>query len=309
MKPKITVIGSSNTDMICRVPSIPKPGETLMGTDFFTVQGGKGANQAVAAARAGGDVTFIACVGNDAFGQQAIEAYQKDGINTSCIQIVNEVATGVALINVADSGENSISVAPGANAHLLPETIEKYRDIILGSDIVLMQLEIPIETVYYVARIAHAAKIPVVLNPAPAQKIDKEVMKLLTLVTPNEHEASLLSGCWPEARDETESAAEIQKQGVKSVIITTGNKGAYCLDGNNIGVFEGLKVKAIDTTAAGDTFNGYLVVEIANGKSLPQAIEVANKAAAISVTRMGAQSSIPYANELLSYFETKAHYF
>ncbi len=298
MKPKITVIGSLNTDMICRVPSIPRPGETLMGTDFFIVQGGKGANQAVAAARAGGDVTFIACVGNDAFGQQAIEAYQKDEINTSCIQRIDGVATGVALINVADSGENSIAVAPGANAHLTPDKVEGYRDVILASDIVLMQLEIPIETVAYVAGIAHEAGIPVVLNPAPAREIDKEVMKLLTLVTPNEHEASLLSGCWPEARDVRESALEIQKQGVQSVIVTTGSKGAYYFDGKNNGVIEGIKVKAVDTTAAGDTFNGYLVVELAKGKNLKEAIETANKAAAISVTKMGAQPSIPYINEL-----------
>ena len=298
MRPKIAVIGSSNTDMICRVPSIPRPGETLMGTDFFTVQGGKGANQAVAAARAGGEVTFIACVGNDLFGQQAIEAYQKDGINTSCIQKIDGVATGVALINVADSGENSISVAPGANAHLLPETIDKFKDIILASDLVLMQLEIPVETVKHVARIAHEAGIPVVLNPAPARKIDKETMKLLTLLTPNEHEASLLSGCWPEAHDEKESALEIQKQGVKSVIVTVGSKGAYYLDGEKSGFVEGIKVKAVDTTAAGDTFNGYLVVEMAKGKSLSEAIETANKAAAISVTRMGAQPSIPNLSEV-----------
>ncbi|MCF8362588.1 MAG: ribokinase [Prolixibacteraceae bacterium] len=298
MKPKIAVIGSSNTDMICRVPNIPRPGETILGNEFSTVQGGKGANQAVAAARAGGDVTFIACVGNDTFGQQAIEAYQKDGINTSCIQKINGVSTGVALINVADSGENSIAVAPGANAHLSPEIIEKYRDEILASDMVLMQLEIPLETVYHVTRLAYSANIPVVLNPAPACEIDKDILKLFTLVTPNEHEASLLSGCWPEAKNEIESAMEIQKQGVKSVIVTTGSKGAYYLDGESSGVIKGVKVNALDTTAAGDTFNGYLVVELAKGKRLPGSIELANKAAALSVTKRGAQPSIPYINEL-----------
>ncbi len=298
MKPKITVIGSSNTDMICRVPSIPLPGETLMGTEFSTVQGGKGANQAVAAARAGGDVTFIACVGNDAFGQQAIEAYQKEGIDTSCIQKIDGASTGVALINVADSGENSIAVAAGANAYLLPETIDKFRDVILGSDIILMQLEIPIETVCHVTSIASKANMPVVLNPAPARAIDKETMKLLTLVTPNEHEASLLSASWPEARDEKESAMEIQRQGVKSVIVTLGSRGAYYLDDKSSGVVEGEKVKAVDTTAAGDTFNGYLVAELARGRNLTEAIELANKAAAVSVTKMGAQPSIPQINEL-----------
>ena len=298
MKPKITVIGSSNTDMICRVPSIPMPGETLMGKDFSTVQGGKGANQAVAASRAGGDVTFIACVGSDAFGQQAIDAYQKDGINTSCIQKIDDVATGVALINVAHSGENSISVAPGANAHLVPETIDKFRDVILDSDIILLQLEIPLETVYHVTSMASKANIPVVLNPAPAREIDQATMKLLTLVTPNEHEASLLSGCWPEAHDEKESALEIQKKGVKSVVVTLGSKGAFFLDNNGSGVVNVANVKAIDTTAAGDTFNGYLVVELAKGKNLPESIKLANKAAAISVTRRGAQPSIPYIDEL-----------
>ena len=292
MKPKITVIGSSNTDMICRVPSIPRPGETILGSDFFIVQGGKGANQAVAAARAGGDVTFITCVGNDAFGQQAIEAYQKDGINTSCIQKINGVATGVALINVADSGENSIAVAPGANAHLTPNIVEGFSDVILASDIVLMQLEIPIETINHVARIAYEKGIPVVLNPAPAQEIDKEIMKFLTLVTPNEHEANLLSGCWSEAHDEKESAAKIQQQGAQSVIVTLGSKGAYYLNTEKDELIEGIKVKAVDTTAAGDTFNGYLVVEMAKGKSISEAIKTANKAASISVTRFGAQPSI-----------------
>jgi len=301
IKPKITVIGSSNTDMICRVSSIPRPGETIMGSAFFTVQGGKGANQAVAAARAGGDVTFIACVGNDAFGQQAIEAYQKEGINTSCIRKVDGVATGVALINVSDTGENSISVAPGANVCLLPAAIDPFKNVILSSHLILMQLEIPIETVDYVARIAHEAGIPVVLNPGPAREIDQEILKRLSLITPNEHEASWLSGCWPEAKDAMESAREIQKQGVLSVIVTTGSKGAYYLEGNKRGMVEGIKVKAVDTTAAGDTFNGYLVVELAKGKKLAEAIDIANKAAALSVTRIGAQPSIPYLHELSTF--------
>jgi ribokinase len=269
-----------------------------MGTDFFTVQGGKGANQAVAAARAGGDVTFIACVGNDSFGQQAIEAYRCDGINTDCILRIEGVATGVALINVSDSGENSISVAPGANGKLSVQMLDDHKEVILSSDIVLIQLEIPIETVYHAIRMAHSANIPVVLNPAPAREIAPEILSMLTLVTPNEHEASLLSGIWPEARDEKESALEIQKQGVKKVIVTIGSKGAYYLDGENSGIVEGVNVKAVDTTAAGDTFNGYLVVEMAKGKSLTEAIDIANKAAAISVTRFGAQPSIPLLHEL-----------
>jgi len=270
-----------------------------MGNDFFTVQGGKGANQAVAAARAGGNVTFIASVGNDAFGQQAIEAYKQDGINTSCIQKIDGVATGVALINVADSGENSISVAPGANAHLSITSIEKHKNIILNSDIILMQLEIPIETVYHVVRLANANKIPVVLNPAPAQNIDNEILAMLTMVTPNEHEALMISGLGPEVKSVSEIAIEIQSLGVKSVIITTGKEGALYRENDQEENIGGIAVKAIDTTAAGDTFNGYLVVELAKGKTITEAIKTANKAAAISVTRMGAQTSIPYSNEIV----------
>lgn len=298
MKPRITVIGSSNTDMICRVPHIPKPGETIMGTEFFTVQGGKGANQAVAAARAGGDVVFIACVGDDAFGKQAIDAYKNEGIDTSNIQKIKGAATGVALINVANSGENSISVAPGANAHLTVEFIEQCKEVILNSDIILMQLEIPIETVYHVVRMAYDKKIPTVLNPAPAREICPEILAMLTMVTPNEHEALLISGIWPEAKSVSEMAVEIQKLGVSSVIITIGKEGALCREKDREEMVPGIAVKAIDTTAAGDTFNGFLVVELAKGKSMSDAISMANKAAAISVTRMGAQTSIPFVDEL-----------
>ena len=299
VKPKITVIGSSNTDMICKVPQIPRPGETIMGTEFFTVQGGKGANQAVAAARAGGDVTFIACVGNDAFGQQAIESYKKEGINTSCIQKMEGVVTGVALIIVADSGENSISVAPGANAKLSCQMIDEYKEVILAADIVLLQLEIPIETVYHVIRLVHAAQIPVVLNPAPSCRIDPEILAMLTLVTPNEHEAFMISGMVTETNSISDMAIEIEKTGIKSVIITTGSKGALCRQNGVEEVIPAMEVKAVDTTAAGDTFNGHLVVELSKGRNIQDAIKIANKAAAISVTRVGAQPSIPYAEELL----------
>jgi ribokinase len=299
MKPKIVVIGSSNTDMICRVPHIPKPGETVLGGDFLTVQGGKGANQAVAAARAGGEVTFIACVGNDLFGKQAIEAYEADGIDTSCIEMTKRVPTGVALINVAGSGENSIAVAPGANAKLTPLVAEKYMEVILSADIILMQLEIPIETVYHVARMAHSAQIPVVLNPAPAQTIDPAIMPMLFCITPNEHEAVMLSGIFPPDPElVSEAAQEIQKKGVQNVIITLGSKGALYRQQGKEEIVPGIPVQAVDTTAAGDTFNGYLVVELAKGKTFGEAISVANRAAAISVTRMGAQPSIPYSSEI-----------
>lgn len=298
MSPKIVVAGSSNTDMICRVPHIPKPGETVLGGDFFVVQGGKGANQAVAAARAGGNVTFIACVGDDLFGRQALESYKSDRIDTSCIEITSGVPTGVALINVADSGENSIAVAPGANARLTPEIIDHYRNIIAGADMVLVQLEIPIETVCRIIRIAWSAGVPVVLNPAPAATIDREILSMLTLVTPNEHEALLLAGTGMDGCSVSTLADRIQDIGAGSVVITTGSEGAFFRQGSLEGHVAGIPVTAVDTTAAGDTFNGYLVVELARGKSLAEAIQVANKAAALSVTRMGAQPSIPWLNEL-----------
>ena len=299
MKPKIVVIGSSNTDMICRVPHIPKPGETVLGSDFLTVQGGKGANQAVAAARAGGNVTFVACVGNDLFGKQAIESYKADGIDTSCISLVDDAPTGVALINVAGSGENSIAVASGANAKLTPAVIDKYRDVILSAQMILMQLEIPIETVYHVAQLAFAAQIPLVLNPAPAQEIDPAILPMISCITPNEHEAVEVSGIFPPGPElVSEMADKILLNGTQSVIITLGNKGAYYREGNQEEIVPGIAVQAVDTTAAGDTFNGYLVVELAKGKTLREAISLANKAAAISVTRMGAQPSIPYFSEI-----------
>lgn len=299
MSPKIVVAGSSNTDMICRVPHIPKPGETVLGGDFFVVQGGKGANQAVAAARAGGNVTFIACVGDDLFGRQALESYQSDGIDTSCIEMVSNVPTGVALINVADSGENSISVAPGANAKLTPEIIENYRNVISGADMVLVQLEIPIETVYRIIRIAWSAGVPVVLNPAPARTIDREILAMLALVTPNEHEALMLAGRGMDGCSVSTLADRIQDNGAGAVVITTGDEGAFFRQGSQEGHVAGIPVTAVDTTAAGDTFNGYLVVELAKGKSLAEAILVANQAAAISVTRMGAQPSIPRYDEIM----------
>lgn len=299
MKPKIVVIGSSNTDMICRVPHIPKPGETVLGSDFLTVQGGKGANQAVAAARAGGNVTFVACVGNDLFGKQAIESYKADGIDTSCISLVDDAPTGVALINVAGSGENSIAVASGANAKLTPAVIDKYRDVILSAQMILMQLEIPIETVYHVAQLAFAAQIPLVLNPAPAQEIDPAILPLIACITPNEHEAVEVSGIFPPDPElVSEMADKILLNGTQSVIITLGNKGAYYREGNREEIVPGIPVQAVDSTAAGDTFNGYLVVELAKGKTLREAICMANKAAAISVTRMGAQPSIPFFSEI-----------
>ncbi len=296
MKKKIIVIGSANIDMITKVPHIPAPGETVLGTDFFTIQGGKGANQAVAASRAGGEVVFLACVGADSFGEEALEAYAKEKIDISYIKKTTEASTGVALINVAASGENSIAVAPGANSQLMPEDIMKHEDLLADAAIILVQLEVPLETIETAAGIAAKYQIPFILNPAPAQKLETTLLEKVTILTPNEQEAQLLAGI---KAPPAELATRLVSMGVKSAIITLGKEGAiYTSNNQEINHLPGIKVKAVDTTAAGDTFNGYLSAELAAGKSLAQAIELANKAAALSVTRLGAQPSVPFRAEL-----------
>ncbi len=296
MKKNIIVIGSANIDMIARVPHIPSPGETVLGTDFFTVQGGKGANQAVAASRAGGNVVFLACVGNDAFGRQALEAYKKENINISGIKKTSEAATGVALINVADSGENSIAVAPGANSHLLTGDILEREDMFANAAVVLVQLEIPMRTIETAAGLAAKYHIPFILNPAPAQQLSPSLLQKISILTPNEQEAQLLAGIeGPPA----EVADRLLSLGVKNVAITLGKEGViYTTENKEILHVPGLSVQAVDTTAAGDTFSGYLAVEIATGKPMQEAVTIANQAAALSVTRMGAQPSIPFRKEL-----------
>lgn len=297
---KILVIGSSNTDMIVKVPHIPAPGETVLGTDFFTVQGGKGANQAVAAARAGGDVTFVACVGNDEFGKKAKEAYENEGINTRYVKTIDQAATGVALINVADSGENSISVAPGANSFLSPKDIASLENVISQADVLLMQLEVPLETIEKASELANKHHVKIILNPAPAQKLDQRLLEKITILTPNENEAELIVGAESGVSSAMQLTRDLHKLGISSVVLTLGEKGAYYSTSDNRKEIAGIKVKAADTTAAGDTFNGYLAVALASGESMDDAIQIANKAAAISVTRLGAQPSIPRMKEIVA---------
>ncbi|MFW5699748.1 MAG: ribokinase, partial [Bacteroidota bacterium] len=280
MKPHVLVIGSSNTDMIVKVPDIPKPGETILGNDFFIIQGGKGANQAVAAARAGGNVTFLACIGNDDFGKAAIEAYKKEGINTDYIKRTDETSTGVALINVAQSGENSIAVAPGANALLRPEDLRALDHVFQEASIVLIQLETLLETVKEALMMAKKHNIRAILNPAPAQVLDKDILEMVAFLTPNEHEAALLAEASGTSDNIATLAQKLRAKGVNNVIITLGAEGVYYENEQNSRSVKGLKVNAIDTTAAGDTFNGYLATLLASGKSLEEAIQLANKAAA-----------------------------
>jgi ribokinase len=298
-KPNITIVGSSNTDMVIKADHLPGPGETILGGTFFMNPGGKGANQAVAAARLGGNVNFICKTGNDIFGKQSLQLFKEEGINTSYLISDPDLPSGVALITVDKNAENCIVVASGANAALSPSDLSGAFEMIRESSMVLMQLEIPLETVIYVAAFAFEKNIPVVLNPAPACVLPDNLLRNISILTPNRTEAEMLSGV--RIRDITsakEAAQKIRSRGVETVIITLGNEGALVLYDNKFTQVPACFVTAIDTTAAGDTFNGALVVGLSEGKDILQATAFACKASAISVTRIGAQASIPYKQEV-----------
>ncbi|GIL24121.1 MAG: ribokinase [Bacteroidota bacterium] len=296
---KIIVIGSCNTDMVIKTDRLPTPGETVLGGTFLMNAGGKGANQAVTAARQGGQVTFISKTGNDVFGKQSVELYNSEGINTDYIFSDAKNPSGVALITVDSHGENCIVVASGANGSLSAADIESARTEIESGSIVLMQLEIPIDTVEYAAELASNKGISVILNPAPARTLSEKLLKCLYVITPNEHEAEMLSGIkvtdWTTAK---KAADVISSKGVNNVVITMGSQGAFVKEQDEYYTVEATKVTAVDTTAAGDSFSGAFCVALAEGKSIKDAVKVATRVAAITVTRMGAQSSIPYRNEL-----------
>lgn len=298
---KVVVIGSSNTDMVVTSAKMPLPGETVMGNEFDIIPGGKGANQAVAAARAGGEVTFIAKVGNDDFGKKAVEGYKKDKIDTSNILIDPLKPSGVAVIIVDETtGQNSIVVAPGSNGNLLLEDILKLEEIIASADVLLVQLEIPIETVKVALEIARKGGVKTILNPAPAQFLSDELLGLVDIITPNETETQLIIGIDPSNENDIQNAAsQLLKKVNDSVLITLGSKGVYYQSKNGNDAFvPATKVNAVDSTAAGDVFNGYFAAALSSGVEFQEAINLANKAAAISVTRKGAQPSIPRIEEL-----------
>lgn len=296
---KIVVVGSSNVDLIIKGDKIPKHGETVIGGTFYKAAGGKGANQAVAASRAGGEVSFITCVGNE-YGEETISGLVKDGINVDHVKRDLSVSTGIALILVDKNGENSISVASGANLSLTKSDIQKAEELIGTADVLLMQLELPLDVIEKAAEIAFSAGVKTILNPAPApaQPLSDELLKCITLLTPNESEAELLTGIEiKKEADAVKAAAMIIDKGVEIVIVTMGSKGALLATKDESRIIVGHKVDAKDTTSAGDAFNGALAVAIAEKKSLDEAIEFANAAAAISVTRLGAQPSAPYREE------------
>lgn len=292
------VVGSSNTDMTVKTRHIPKPGETVLGGDFTMGPGGKGANQAVAAARLGRDVAFICKVGRDLFGQNAIEHYKREGLHTGGI-LYSDKPSGVALISVDESGENCIVVASGANGDFCTADIEACRARLESCSILLLQLEIPVAAVALAAEIAHNAGAMVVLNPAPSAALPEEIFRHIDLFIPNETELSDFSGIQVTDADSAFRAAQVmQCKGVSKLIVTMGGKGALICDGNNPVAVPAQKVRAVDTTAAGDTFCGAICVAISEGCSLLEATKFATRAAALTVQKMGAQHSIPFRKDL-----------
>jgi ribokinase len=295
---KIVVLGSTNTDMVVTGKKIPVPGETVSGGHFLMNPGGKGANQAVAVARLSakkGACVFIAKVGDDLFGRDTAARLKRDGIAPRLV-VDKKEPSGTALILVDARGQNVISVALGANGTLSPRDVAPFRKDIEGAAALVMQLETPLETVAWAAKVAHDAGVAVILNPAPARKLPKSLYPLVDWITPNETEAELLTGVKVvDAASAAKAAGVLARRGVGHVVITMGSKGAYCGDCRR--VYPCRKVKAVDCVAAGDTFNGAFAVALAEGTSCADAIAFAQKASAISVTRPGAQSSVPYRRE------------
>ncbi|MBN1305462.1 MAG: ribokinase [Anaerolineales bacterium] len=298
---KIVEVGSLNMDLVVRVPKIPSPGETILGGSFMTFPGGKGANQAVAAARLGAQVTMVGCVGDDAFGSEMVKTLTNEEINSDYIFVHPDEATGVALIQVNENGQNSIAVAPGANLQLTSSDVEKALQSISEIDVLAMPLEIPLETVYAAAKLASQRGVKVLMNPAPAQVLEKDVLQFVDILLPNEHEAALMSGMrYLETINDTRRAAEkLLALGPKYVVVTLGSQGAGIFSETGQETFiPAYPVDVIDTTAAGDCFVGALAVCLCEGKSIEASAEFANAAAAVSVTVAGAQPSLPRRDEV-----------
>ncbi|MDZ4708589.1 MAG: ribokinase [Saprospiraceae bacterium] len=297
---KILVIGSSNTDMVVKTNRFPQPGETIIGGEFFMFPGGKGANQAVAAARLGGRVSFICKVGNDLFGTQAVEGFRRENIHTAFCFVDAEAASGVALITINQEGENEIVVASGANHTLTADDLDQADELFHSAEIILLQLEIPLVTVQHAIHKGHQGFKKIVLNPAPAQVLPTSAYSDLFLITPNETETGLLTGIEIGSIKDAEKAADVfLSRGVQNVLITLGPHGSFFKNAQESFHFPVEEVQAIDTTAAGDVFNGALSVALAENKSWKSTIEFASRAASISVTRLGAQASAPYLNEMV----------
>lgn len=301
---KVFVVGSFNTDLAVRTPRMPVGGETILGNSFLTGPGGKGANQAVAAARLGAEVNMLVKLGKDAFGDLAEQNLIKEGVRANFILRSSDSHTGVAFIIVDHQGENMIVVAGGANNLLSPADVDLAKNAICESNILLTQLEIPLETVKAAVEIAHRSGVKVILNPAPARELDSELLKMVDILTPNETEAQLITGLPVNNVEQAEAAArELMRRGVKSVVITLGDQGALVVQANSCMHVPSIQVDVVDTTGAGDAFSGALAVGLSEGFDLEYAARFANVTAALQVTRMGTAPAMPYRSEVLAILE------
>ena len=300
--PKIAVVGSSNMDLVVKSNRIPAVGETILGGDFIMVPGGKGANQAVAAAKLGAEVYFVAKLGKDVFAEQSLANFKKETVNTKHVIQTGEAPSGVALILVDDGGNNLIVVAPGANLKLSPADVKRAESDIASCGAVVAQLEVPLETIECAAKIANDLKVPFVLDPAPARELGAELLSMVDVLTPNETEAQILTGIEVTDEESARAAAKnLLERDIKAVILTLGDKGFLLADNEQAQYVSARKVDAVDSTAAGDAFTGSLAVGIARNKALSDAALFANYVAALSVTKMGAQSSMPTLQEVESF--------
>lgn len=296
---KLVVLGSINADHILNINHFPQPGETVIGKQYTVAFGGKGANQAVAAGRSGADISFIACVGDDDIGERVRKQLASDHIDTQPIEAIKDTTTGVALIFVNAEGENVIGIDAGANKAVTPEYLDRYKQQVIGASALLMQLESPLETVIAAAKIAKDNGTQVILNPAPACELPDELLARVDMITPNETEAEKLTGIKVDNNEDAARAAKaLHDKGIATVIITLGSKGVWLSQNGEGKLVAGFRVKAVDTIAAGDTFNGALVTALLEGKPMDSAVRFAHAAAAIAVTRPGAQPSVPWRKDI-----------
>ncbi len=303
VSPRIVVVGSANTDMVVKVPHLLQPGETLLGSEFIMARGGKGANQAVAARRLGGSVTFVARLGQDNFGRDAAAAFREEGIDTSFIAWDDEAPSGVALIMVSQAAENIIAVVPGSNGRLSPGDIRRAEGAIIGADCMLLQLEIPLQTVEAAVKMARTHGVRVILNPAPATQLPRSILHSLDVITPNETEAAVLLESAFDPQEEKCASRLWRKMKVPALVVTLGERGACFTQGKRVTTIPPGRVEPIDTTAAGDAFNGALAVALGRGEGLESAVRFANAAGALSTTRLGAQPSLPIAAEVEAFLK------
>ncbi len=301
---KLAVLGSINADHILNLAHFPRPGETVIGKQYHIAFGGKGANQAVAAGRAGADIAFIACVGADDIGERIRQQLQQDRIDTAPVETVADESTGVAMIFVNSEGENNIGIYSGANAALTPARVEHHQQVIANADALLMQLESPLESVLAAAKIARKQQTQVILNPAPATALSDELLALIDIITPNETEAEILTGIAVKSDEDAARAAQaLHAKGIDTVLITLGRRGVWLSEQGNGVRIPGFSVQAIDTIAAGDTFNGAFITARLEGMAMHDAVRFAHAAAAIAVTRAGAQPSVPWRTEIDAFLQ------